>query len=171
MGKNEEKERKIEENETFSKLEQVTVPIGQEYGKAIKDVLEIIDKSYVSALSAIGKDTRSIFSNKRTLRYIANLVELAHWSARLSLLAYFSSDFLNRKVEMLEEVIVILSRQLKDMPAPEDIKKLRELATTKTEIEALMKKLKEMTDQSEKEKVDTFRKIDRARQQVMKDIV
>jgi len=153
------------------KFEEVTLPIAPEYGKQVKETLETIEKSYAMARSNIRKDATSTFSNKRTLNYIANLVELAHWSARLSLITYFSAAFLNRKADVLEEVIVILSRQLKDMPAPEDIKKVRELSATKTEIEALMKKLKEMTDQSEKEKVETFRKIDKARQQVMKDIV
>jgi len=170
LDKNEEEDRKIEDK-TFSKLETVTLPVASEYSKGIKDVLETIDKYYASALLTISKDSRSLFSNKGMLRYIANLVELAHWSARLCLIAYFSADFLNRKAQMLEEVIVILSRQLKDMPAPEDIKELREFSTRKTELDSLMKKLKELTDQAEKEKAEAFKKIDIARQQVLKDIV
>jgi len=154
-----------------AKSEEVTLPIAPEYGKQVKETLEMIEKSYAMARSNIRKDATSMFSNKRTLNYIANLVELAHWSARLSVITYFSADFLNRKAEVLEEVIVILSRQLKDVPAPEDIKELREFSTRKIELDSLMKKLKELTDQAEKEKAEAFKKIDVARQQVLKDIV
>lgn len=58
-----------------------------------------------------------------------------------------------------------------ETPTPEDMKGLRELSTRKTELDVLMKKLKELTAQAEKEKADAFRKIDVARQQVLEDVV
>jgi hypothetical protein len=171
LDKNEEKEREVKKETNATKLENVTLPVAPEYGKTIKDVLEAMDNDKARVFSLINKDARSLFRNKRALKYIAHLLEYNHRAARISLIAYFSADYLDRKIEMLEEIIMILMRQLKDLPAPEDIKELREFSTRKTELDLLMKKLKELTDQAEKEKGEAFRKIDVARQQVLKDVV
>jgi hypothetical protein len=40
-----------------------------------------------------------------------------------------------------------------------------------TEIDSLIKNLKDLTDQAEKEKIETFKKLDKARQQVLRDSV
>ena len=171
MDENEEKEREVKEETDATKLENVTLPVAPEYGKTIKDVLEAMDNDNANIRSLINKDARSMFRNKRALNYIAHLLEYNHRAARISLIAYFSADYLNRKIDMLEEVIMILMRQIKDLPAPDDVKELREFSTRKTELDLLMKKLKELTDQADKEKAEAFRKIDVARQQVLKDIV
>lgn len=171
MDKNEEKEREVKEKTNAAKLENVALPVASEYAKVIKDILKNMDNDNARISSLINKDARSLFRNKRALNYIAHLLEYNHRAARISLIAYFSADYLNRKLEMLEEVIMILMRQLKDLPAPEDIKELREFSTRRTELDLLMKKLKELTDQAEKEKGEAFRKIDVARQQVLKDVV
>lgn len=171
MDKSEEKEREVKEKRDATKLETVALPVAPEYGKALKDVLEEMDSNNAGMRSLINKDARSIFRNKRALKYIAHLVEYNHHVAKMTMIAYFSADYLNRKLEMLEEVITILMRQMKDLPAPEDIKQLREFSTRKDELDLLMKKLKELTDQAEKEKAEAFRKIDVARQQVLKGIV
>lgn len=170
MDKNEEKEREVKE-ENATKLENVALPIAPEYIKKIKDMLEEMDKSDDYELSLIKKDARSMFRNKRALNYIARLVEYNRRVARISLIAYFSDDYLNRRLDIIDEVITILIRQIQDLPTPEDIKELRGFSTRKTELDLLMKKLKELTDQAEKEKSEAFRKIDVARQQVLKDIV
>jgi hypothetical protein len=167
LDKNEEKEREIE----IAKLEAITLPIAPEYGKAMKDILESIDKTDANTLLAISKDAMSLFSNKRTLGYIRVLVENLHRIARVSLITFVSTDLLNRKLGLHEQILLILQKQMQRLPTPEDVKKLKELSIRMTELDSLMEKLKKMSDEAEIEKAEAFRKLDKARQQVLKGVV
>jgi hypothetical protein len=170
LDKNEEKERKVK-GETKEVALDFVLPVAQDRAETLNGMLAQFDKSREWAVSAIGKDEKSLLSNKRTLHYIKNLVQIVHDIVGIGLVTYFSADYLNRKVDLLEQVILIMQKQMKDLPAPEDLKKIREISAQKGELEALMDKLKQLEDEAEMEKMNTAKKLDKARQQVMKDIV
>jgi hypothetical protein len=90
---------------------------------------------------------------------------------RIELVSYFAGDYLNRKLALLEEIVLILANKVKDLPASADVKKLKTISQRMTEIDSLIKNLKDLTDQAEKEKIETFKKLDKARQQVLRDSV
>jgi hypothetical protein len=159
------------DEETKQAIENIALPISQENVKALKNLMEAIDKWKEDASEEIDKETKSLFTNKKFLRYVLNLVNVLYESYRASEIAYFSLDFINRKVMMLEQVLTVMQNQLKEMPASEDVKKFREMSARMTEMDSLMTKIKQMTEQAEMEKANAFRKLDKARQQVMEDIV
>jgi hypothetical protein len=170
LDKNEEKERGMKDRIASKNIDAV-LPVAQDRTEGLKELLDTMEKSREYALSQVRKDAKSIFSNKRNLAYIELLIQLSHDTSRMGLVTYFSADYLNRKINILEKALTIAFNQITDLPRPEDMKKMREMATRMTELDALMKKLKEMTDQAEMEKANTFKKRDMARQQVLKGVV
>jgi hypothetical protein len=173
LDKNEEKERKVKDGKSATDLEAVVLPVASEYGKALKETLDELERYHADFHSLIEQDAKSMFRNKSVcaLSHTVELEDYIYRIARISLIAYVSDDYLNRKLGVLEDVIKVVIRQIKDLPSPEDVKELHGFSTRKTELDLLMNKLKELTDQAEKEKAEAFKKIDRARQQVLKDVV
>lgn len=173
MDKNEEKDREVKQdaNTTAEDMAKMFLPVAQDHAESLNALLKWVAEAENSLLSAVEKDMKSILNNKRTLSYVRNLVLFTHDVAGAALISYFSADYLGRKLDLLEQALVLMQRQLKDLPASEDVKKVREMSTRMTEMDALMAKLKQMTDQQELEKVNAWEKIDTARKQVMRDIV
>jgi hypothetical protein len=170
LDQNEEKEREIKEDNS-TKLERVALPIASEYAKEVQKMLDEMDESDNQVLSLINKDAKSMFKNKRALKYIARLIEYNRQVARTSVVAYFGTDYTNRKLNMLEEVITTLIQYITSLPQPEDMKKLKDFSQQMAELDVLMKKLKELEDQAEQEKAEAFKRIDKVRQQVLKDVI
>lgn len=169
MDKNEEKEREVKEPEEV--FNEIVLPVAQEYSEVIKNLLTKVDESHANMVSAIDEDAKSFLSNRRMLSYVRLLVVISHDIAKTSFITYFSADYIRRKLDLLEQAFLIMQKQLKDFPASEDVKKLREMSVRMTELDSLMAKLKKLEDQAEMEKADAFRKLDKARQQVLKDDV
>lgn len=170
MAENEEKKRIVKIKPDAIDFD-VLLPVAKDHTKELKEVIDALEKSQEAVLQAISKDEQSLFSNRKILSYLKVLMKFSHEMAIIGFITYFSSDYLHRKVDALEQIVGIMQKQLKDLPAPEDVKKLGEAAKQMVELEAALKKLKELEDQAVLEKANVFRTIDKARQQVMKDIV
>ena len=171
MDKNEDRQQEEVSQIPSKEVPALFLPVAQEYGEVLKDLLATLEKSREYSLSLIRNDIKSLFSNKRMLYHIMYLVQISHDMAKIGLVSYFSGDYLNRKLALLENIVLTMQSKMKDLPASADVKKLKTISKQMTEMDSLIKNLQDLANQSEKEKIETFKKLDKARQQVLRDSV
>jgi len=162
------KQEEVKTPQTQKPFSHIELPIALEYNNVVKDLLNQIEDSHASAVIAIDEDSRSIFSNKKILLYVMNLVNISHEMSRYSIISAFAVDYVNRKLEVVEKAVQFLIEKTKRLPTKADLKKLKKISKQLTDIDAVMQNVKVMAEK-EKEVAEAVKKIDKDRQEVLRD--
>ncbi len=153
-------------------LEPFYVPVSEEHAKDLQDFIVEIEKSRERALSEISKDAKSIFTNKKTLAYILNLINISHEVSKDAMIGIYSLKFANEKIDLLEQAIAILMtkiERLEKLSNVRDVKELKETQKEQEELDAIKAKIKV---QCEKEELLVNDKLDKIRQEMLRfDVV
>ena len=153
-------------------LEPFYVPVSEEYAKDLQDFIVEIEKSRERALSEIRKDAKSIFTNKKTLAYILNLINISHEVSKDAMIGIYSLQFANEKIDLLEQAIAILMTKIGRLEKLSSVKDVKELKETQKEQEALDEIKAKIKVQCEKEELLVNDKLDKIRREMLRfDVV
>lgn len=124
MDKDEERHENKVEKVKQKPLGIVYLPMALEYRDAVAGLLDDIENSRKDGQRLIQKRFKSMFADKTVLGIIAKLVNVSHEISSLAIKTAYTADYLNRKTEILEDILRKLVDKVKDMPAKEDFEEL-----------------------------------------------
>lgn len=101
-----------EEEKVKRKPNSLTLAISTEKAVLLDRLMKAVDESHKQAMEAIKKDAHSFFSNKQTLFYIYNLVEVSHEVGKWALLSMFSIELAHTKIANLEKIVETMTQKL-----------------------------------------------------------
>ena len=172
MDKTENRKEKVNETIEQKSMGVLEIPVGLEYTKDLEDFLKRIDASRDRAVTQIRKDAKSFFSNKKTLLYILNLVDLSHEMAKIGITTAYGIEVINRKLSLLEQAVVILASKKQKSEktlSSENMKEQKNVAKQQRELEEILSK---MDIQKQKETLEAFQRLDKIREDLLRvDIV
>lgn len=108
---------KIKREESAKNPDLLCLSVDPEREEAIKELLDSLEKSRTSIITATNKRYNSFFSGKRTLNHIMSLINASHELARWNVISAYAIEYQTKRLDILEKVITVLIEKLyADLP-------------------------------------------------------
>jgi len=146
----------------------INIPILEARVKTVEEIFDAMEKHKKNGLQILAHLNKSFYvSNKKFLPYFKNLINISYEAQREALLAGFAVEFLNEKVDLLEKAIAVLVSRTKSLNE-KDMKEQGKIEKEQKELDGI---LEQMDMQKKKETIEAFQKIDKIRQDLLRDAI
>ena len=90
----------------------INIPVLKDREALLDDLMKVMEESKKRGLDLLAKYDQSMFiSNKKFIPYFINLINLTYEALRESIIASCALEYLEKKTELLEELIAILAER------------------------------------------------------------
>jgi NADH:ubiquinone oxidoreductase subunit D len=108
---------KIKKEESAENPDFLRLSVDPEREKAVEELLNSLEKSRTSIITATYKRYNSFLSDKRLWNHIMSLINASHDLARWSVVSAYATEYQTKRLDTLEKVVALLIDKLDaDLP-------------------------------------------------------